>query len=161
MTGYVRANRAGDIRLQAAGDLGGTALDVESPAAGPAHAVKTPPGIRRAWLEQGAARDLAVMYRLRPAANARLVRFHGGNVGFVEEIGRWERREFRFDAVTHCFVGCSIVKYRRRVYEARISDFGVFDNWPQPLPRRVSITDSELGYSLGIRVIEMRPEVGE
>lgn len=161
LTGYVRGNRAGDIRLQAGGDLGATAFDVESPAAGSARAISTPQGMRRAWLEQGAARDLAVMYRLRPATDARLVRFHDGEIGFVEEKGPRERREFRFDAATHCFAGYSVVKYRRRVYEARFSDVGFLENWPQRLARRASITDGELGYSLDIRVIEMRPEAGE
>lgn len=161
LTGYVCANRAGDLRLQVAGDLGPTAFDVELPAAGPARVVKAQEGIARAWLEQGAARDLAAIYRARPAANARLVEFPGRDIGYAEHAGCGETREFHFDAKTHCLVGYSVVKYRRCVYEVRFSDFGLLEGWPQPLARRVRITDRSIGYSLDIRVVEMRREAGE
>jgi hypothetical protein len=152
--GYLLVNGPDSFRLTVKADMGGTVFELVKSPGRETVVTKNSLGLRRAWLEQGAARDVAVLYLRQPDSKAQLVRHASGTWGLVQEStdGTWE--EFVFDA------DASHVQSYVRSREGRVlyrADFvyGSFPRWPRPTPKNINIADYLSKYTLKINVLEM------
>lgn len=152
--GYLLVNGPDSFRLTVKADMGGTVFELVKSPGRETVVTKNSLGLRRTWLEQGAARDVAVLYLRQPDPKAQLVRHASGSWGLVQEStdGTWE--EFVFDAD-----GSHVQSYVRS-REGRVlyrADFvyGSFPRWPRPTPKNINIGDYLLKYTLKINVLEM------
>jgi hypothetical protein len=152
--GYLLVNGPDSFRLTVKADMGGTVFELVKSPGRETVVTKNSLGLRRAWLEQGAVRDVAVLYLRRPDPKAQLVRHPSGSWGLAQEStdGAWE--EFVFDAE-----GSRLESYVRSregsvLYRADFV-YGSFPRWPRPIPKNIHIGDYLLKYTLKIDVLEM------
>jgi len=157
MMGYVLVRRPGDVRLLATGDMAVTMFEVVRRSDGSRSILRTVPGFRASWIREGAARDAAAIYCVRPSSAASLAQFGPDVVGFTERLRGGTYREFHFDATTRRLTRYLEARRGHRRYEIAFSDEAPFPRWPRPVPRKIDVIDRVRNYRLNIRVVELRP----
>ena len=158
MLGAVLVDRARGARLQALGDMGGTAFDVVCLTDGSARVERNAAGLRERWLLEGAARDVFVLYLAGPSPLAGLVRHESGAMGLAEDLSDGTRREFRFDPAGRRLSEYWLSRGGRCLYRAEFSNYRVIAPWKTPVPGSVRVTDYRLNYSATVEVTGMKPE---
>jgi len=156
LNGYLAVQRPAGVKLVATSDLGGTAFEIEYVQGADVRITKNSAGLRRPWLEMGAARDAFIIYLATPSPQAILIR-RDDVIGLAEDRTDGTREEFLFDEATHRLVGYNISSGGRSVYEAVFSSDGMLPQWDRPVPLIIKIRDRALGYQLTVRVLELRP----
>ncbi len=155
LDGYLLVRRPDSFRLVAKGDMGGTVFELyKAPGLDPAIA-RTPAQLRRAWLEEGAARDLVALYLRTPGAGAHLVRHGTEALGLAQELPDGTREEFLFQPDGHRLISYFRSRGDRCLYRADFSYFGLFAGWPREVPKTVTITDHVLKYKLTVSILEI------
>jgi hypothetical protein len=152
--GYILVNEPDSFRLTVKADMGGTVFELaKSPGREPVVA-KNSLGLRRAWLEEGAARDVVVLYLRQPDPTGQLVRHASGRWGLAQESTDGTREEFLFDADGSRWEGYLRSRGGRVLYRADFV-YGDFPGRPRPAPKNIDIADYRLKYTLKITVSEM------
>jgi len=157
LMGYVLVRRPGDVRLLASGDMAGAAFEVVRRSDGSRSILRAAPGFRASWIREGAARDAAAIYCVRPSPGASLARFGRGVVGFTERLRCGTYREFHFNVATRRLTRYLEARRGQRRYEIAFSDEAPFPRWQRPVPRKIEVIDRVRNYRLNIRVVELRP----
>ena len=154
LDGYLLVNGPDSFRLTVKADMGGTVFELAKSPGRETVVTKNSLGLRRAWLEQGAARDVVALYLRQPDQKAQLVRHESGRWGLVQEStdGTWE--EFLFSADGSRLEGYVRSRGGRGLYRADFV-YGSFPRWPRQSPKNINIADYRLKYSLKINVLEM------
>jgi hypothetical protein len=152
--GYLLVNEPDSFRLTVKADMGGTVFELAKSPGRETVVAKNSLGLRRAWLEEGAARDVVVLYLRRPEPTAQLVRHESGRWGLVQESPEGTREEFLFDA-DGSRLESYVRSWRARVLYRADFVYGEFPRWPRPIPKNIAIADNLLNYTLKITVSEM------
>jgi len=155
-TGYLLGRAPGDVRLVAAGDMGGTAFDVLQRATGDPRVLKAAPRMPRV-VPESAARDAARIHFERPSASAALARFGANTVGLTDVLSDGSIQEFHFSESTGRLTHYLEARSGQRRYEIEFADYGPLPGLPAPVPRRITVIDRVRHYEASIRVVEMRP----
>ncbi len=152
--GYLRVDEPDSFRLTVKADMGGTVFELAKAPGQETAVAKNPLGLRRTWLEEGAARDVAVLYLSRPDPGAQLVRHASGRWGLVQESTAGTRDEFLFDAAGSRWEGYLRSRRGKVLYRAEFV-YGDLPGKPRPTPKNIDIADYRLKYTLKITVSEI------